>query len=60
MPGAVDGWYALHESFGKLPMAELLAPAIRYARAGYPVSQVEAADWKEAIAFILPDGPKRW
>jgi gamma-glutamyltranspeptidase/glutathione hydrolase len=58
VPGAVDGWYALHERFGKLPMSELLAPAIRYAREGYPVSQVEAADWKEAIAFILAtDGP---
>ena len=34
VPGAVDGWYALHERFGKLPMSELLAPAIRYARAG--------------------------
>ncbi|MBW2542842.1 MAG: gamma-glutamyltransferase [Deltaproteobacteria bacterium] len=53
VPGAVDGWYALHERFGRLPMAELLAPAIRYARAGYPVSQVEASDWAEAIAFIL-------
>ena len=33
VPGAVDGWYALHKRFGKLPMSELLAPAIRYARA---------------------------
>jgi gamma-glutamyltranspeptidase/glutathione hydrolase len=53
VPGAVDGWFALHERFGKLPMSELLAPAIRYARAGYPVTQVEAADWEEAIPFIL-------
>jgi gamma-glutamyltranspeptidase/glutathione hydrolase len=53
VPGAVDGWYALHERFGKLPMSELLAPAIRYARVGYPVSQVEAADWNEALALIL-------
>jgi gamma-glutamyltranspeptidase/glutathione hydrolase len=53
VPGAVDGWYALHERFGKLPMSELLAPAIRYGRAGYPVSQVEAADWGEAIPSIL-------
>jgi gamma-glutamyltranspeptidase/glutathione hydrolase len=58
VPGAVDGWYALHERFGKLPMSELLAPAIRYARAGYPVTQVEAADWEEGIALILePDDP---
>ncbi len=56
VPGAVDGWYALHERFGKLPMSELLAPAIRYAREGYPVGPVEAADWKEAIELILASG----
>ncbi|MBW1843361.1 MAG: gamma-glutamyltransferase [Deltaproteobacteria bacterium] len=56
VPGAVDGWYALHKRFGKLPMSDLLAPAIRYARAGYPVSQVEAADWEEGFAFILETG----
>src|SRR5256714_6969961 len=39
VPGAVDGWYALHDKFGKMPMAELLAPAISYARDGFPVSQ---------------------
>ena len=32
VPGAVDGWFALHEKFGKLPMADDLAPAIRYAQ----------------------------
>ena len=39
VPGAVDGWYALHDKFGKLPMADLLAPAIAYAQDGFPVSQ---------------------
>ena len=42
VPGAVDGWFALHERFGKLPMAENLAPAIRYAREGFPVSELIA------------------
>src|SRR4029077_2901752 len=32
VPGAVDGWFALHERFGKLPMNQVLAPAIKYAR----------------------------
>ena len=45
VPGAVDGWYALHDKFGKLPMADLLAPAIGYARDGFPVSQFIAALW---------------
>ena len=42
VPGAVDGWYKLHERYGRLPMAEILAPAIRYARDGFPVSEVIA------------------
>jgi gamma-glutamyltranspeptidase/glutathione hydrolase len=42
VPGAVDGWYELHGRYGRLPMAEILAPAIRYAREGFPVSEVIA------------------
>jgi gamma-glutamyltranspeptidase/glutathione hydrolase len=46
IPGAVDGWYVLHEKFGRLPMPDLLAPAIAYAREGFPVSQYIAALWR--------------
>ncbi len=42
VPGAVDGWFELHGRFGRLPMDELLAPAIAYARDGFPVSEVIA------------------
>ena len=42
VPGAVDGWFELHGRFGRLPMSELLAPAIRYAKEGFPVSEVIA------------------
>ncbi|MEM8817548.1 MAG: gamma-glutamyltransferase, partial [Pseudomonadota bacterium] len=42
VPGAVDGWFELHERYGKLPMRELLAPAIAYAENGFPVSEVIA------------------
>lgn len=42
VPGAVDGWFELHNKFGKLPMAELLAPAINYAENGFPVSELIA------------------
>jgi gamma-glutamyltranspeptidase/glutathione hydrolase len=45
VPGAVDGWYALHDKFGKIAMPDLLAPAISYARDGFPVSQYIAALW---------------
>lgn len=45
VPGAVDGWFELHERYGRLPMKTLLAPAIRYAREGFPVTEVIAHYW---------------
>jgi gamma-glutamyltranspeptidase/glutathione hydrolase len=45
VPGAVDGWFELHGKFGKLPMRELLQPAISYARNGFPVTEVIGAAW---------------
>ena len=42
VPGAVDGWFELHERYGRLPMSEVLAPAIDYARNGFPVTEVIA------------------
>jgi gamma-glutamyltranspeptidase/glutathione hydrolase len=42
VPGCVDGWFAMHEKFGKLPMEELLQPAIDYGINGFPVSEVIA------------------
>ncbi|WP_240901004.1 gamma-glutamyltransferase [Thioalkalivibrio sp. XN8] len=45
VPGAVDGWFELHGRFGRLPMKEVLAPAIRYAREGFPVTEVIAHYW---------------
>lgn len=46
VPGCVDGWFELHSKFGRLPMSELLAPAIQYAREGFPVSEVIAQGWQ--------------
>lgn len=45
VPGCVDGWFELHKKFGKLPMPAVLAPAIRYAREGFPVSDLIAYYW---------------
>ncbi|PJJ97588.1 gamma-glutamyltransferase [Lysobacteraceae bacterium NML91-0213] len=49
VPGAVDGWFALHERFGRLPMADNLAPTIRYARDGHPVHEVIAYYWDRSV-----------
>jgi gamma-glutamyltranspeptidase/glutathione hydrolase len=46
VPGCVDGWLALHERFGSLPLASVLGPAIGYARDGFPCSPL--------LAFTLP------
>jgi gamma-glutamyltranspeptidase/glutathione hydrolase len=42
VPGAVDGWFQLHKRLGRLDMKEILAPAITYAKDGFPVSEVIA------------------
>jgi len=54
VPGAVDGWFALHERFGRKPMADNLAPAIRYARQGHPVSEVIAYYWDRSVPRLSP------
>lgn len=46
VPGAVDGWFELHRRYGRLPMAQILAPAIDYARGGFPLSEVIARVWQ--------------
>ena len=49
VPGAVDGWFELHRRFGRLPIADLLAPTIAYAREGVPVPQVIAGAWARGV-----------
>jgi gamma-glutamyltranspeptidase/glutathione hydrolase len=66
VPGAMDGWFELHAKLGRLPLAEVLAPAIRLAREGAPVPQAIAAAWERGgrafkdkpgfAAVFLPDG----
>ena len=45
VPGVVAGWEAMRSRFGKLQMADLLAPAIFYADEGFPVTDVIGAAW---------------
>jgi gamma-glutamyltranspeptidase / glutathione hydrolase len=52
VPGTVDGWFALHERFGRLPMPEILAPTIAYARDGHPVHETIAYYWARSVPIL--------
>lgn len=56
VPGCVDGWFEMHDMFGRIPMREILQPAINYARYGFPVSEVIAHDLKTGTE-LLKDYP---
>ncbi len=56
VPGCVDGWTALHGRFGVLPLDRVLAPAIRHAREGFPVTELISHYWKIS-ARVLADQP---
>jgi gamma-glutamyltranspeptidase/glutathione hydrolase len=56
VPGCVDGWFELHAKFGRLPMSTILAPAIAYAREGFPVSELIAYSWERG-GRILKEHP---
>ncbi|HRR17013.1 MAG TPA: gamma-glutamyltransferase, partial [Bacteroidales bacterium] len=56
VPGCVDGWFEIHDMFGKLPMADILQPAIKYAREGFPVTEIIAWQMKRNLE-ILKDYP---
>ena len=52
VPGAVDGWFELHERFGSISMEEILSPAISYAENGFPVSEAISASWRRSVPFL--------
>ena len=52
VPGAVDGWAELHAKFGRLPLAQVLAPAIRYAQEGFPLTELIAYYWERNVAIL--------
>lgn len=68
VPGAFDGWCALHEEFGSKPLASLWEPAIAAAREGFPVGESIAGVWNlmtpemkkylcpELMTLLLPGG----
>ena len=55
VPGCVDGWAKLHQRFGKAPWKDLLAPAIYYAKIGFPVTEIIHETWHEEAAKLAQD-----
>lgn len=55
VPGAVRGWFDLHQRFGRLPWASLFAPAIAAARDGFEVAPVCAREWALFAQVLLRD-----
>ncbi len=52
VPGAVGGWVALSDRFGRLPFATLFEPAIRLAESGFIVTPVIGALWERGAALL--------
>ena len=50
VPGCVDGWYMMHDRFGKLNMKDILAPSIEYGNTEFPVSEVIAVEMMVSAA----------
>ncbi len=55
VPGAIDAWDTLVRDFGSRPLGELLQPAIKYARDGYPVSSRVSADFASQLELLKND-----
>jgi len=56
VPGAVDGWWTLHQRYGKLKWAELFEPAIAYASGGVPVPEVISNAMRRGMANFTKPG----
>jgi gamma-glutamyltranspeptidase / glutathione hydrolase len=52
LPGAIDAFCRLNADHGRLPLAQILAPAIHYADEGIPVAPRVAFDWAEDMPFL--------
>lgn len=55
VPGAVDGWSKLLTRFGTKKFSEILAPAVHYAREGFPVAEWNAIYWAAAENVLSKD-----
>jgi gamma-glutamyltranspeptidase / glutathione hydrolase len=55
VPGVVDGWDKLLKRFGRKRLPEVLAPAIRYAEQGFPVTEIFSIYWAESASKLRRD-----
>jgi len=56
VPGALAGWWSMHQRYGRLKWAELFGPAIHYCENGTPVPQIIGAAIKRNLAaFVAPN-----
>jgi gamma-glutamyltranspeptidase / glutathione hydrolase len=55
VPGAVDGWSMLNSRFGTMPLGQLLAPTIRYAQEGFPVTELVGDLWRGEEQILKSD-----
>jgi gamma-glutamyltranspeptidase/glutathione hydrolase len=55
VPGVVDGWSNLLSTYGTTTLALALAPAIGYAKSGYPVSEIVSGQWKGSEPRLVAD-----
>lgn len=52
VPGAVDAWVTLLDKYGTMKLADVLAPAIKYAENGFPVAEKIAEDWAPEVGKL--------
>jgi len=55
VPGCIDGWEKLHRASGRLKWAEIFQPAIYYARAGFPVTEIIQEEWRGEVKKLASD-----
>ena len=55
VPGALAGWANLLATYGTITLAQAIAPAIRYADEGFPVTPIIANDWVQQTALLAKD-----
>jgi len=55
VPGVVEGWHQLLTRFGTITLAKAMAPAIGYARDGFPVAELMADEWQDNLKTLSAD-----